>query len=185
MTRIPQTEFGRHRRQPRNDMYEYMDFLLDLARQSEAILEIGVRGGVSTSCFLFGLEARGGHLWSIDQDVNCLGLYPQNPSWTFIHANSRNIQEVQARLPRFPLDVLFIDGGHDFETVWADLENYAPRVKTGGWILMHDAYPIAHRRWQHGVPEAYENFIRQTGYPGEILPGRFGLAAIRKQEAIS
>jgi predicted O-methyltransferase YrrM len=178
--RKSQAEFERFRRQPRNDMWEYMEFLRDLASQSQAILEIGVRGGVSTACFLSGLEANGGHLWSIDRDASCVDLYPQNPNWTFIHADSRELRDVNEWLPRYALDVLFIDGGHDFKTVWADLENYAPRVKADGWILMHDAYPIAHQRWQHGVPEAYQNYLRLTGFPGEILPGRFGLAAIRK-----
>jgi len=175
----PQKDFERYRRQPRNDMWEYMDFLLGLARESQAILEIGVRGGVSTAAFLCGLRNLGGRLWSIDCNADCARLYAGYPAWTFIAADSRAAHEVIPRITG-DLDILFIDGGHDFATAWSDLQNYAPLVRAGGWILMHDAYPIAHRRWEHGVPEAYERFRRETGYPGQILPGRFGLAVIQK-----
>jgi len=36
-------------------------------------------------------------------------------------------------------DIVFIDGGHDYETVESDLKWYAPLVKVGGFLVMDDA----------------------------------------------
>jgi len=37
------------------------------------------------------------------------------------------------------IDLLFIDGGHDYASVMADIGLYAPKVRVGGRIVMHDA----------------------------------------------
>ncbi len=46
-----------------------------------------------------------------------------------------------ARHWRAPLDLLFIDGGHGEEPAHADLEGWAPWVRTGGLLLVHDVFP--------------------------------------------
>jgi predicted O-methyltransferase YrrM len=40
-----------------------------------------------------------------------------------------------------PLDVLFIDGDHSYEGVRADFEQYAPLVRPGGIVALHDINP--------------------------------------------
>jgi predicted O-methyltransferase YrrM len=40
-----------------------------------------------------------------------------------------------------PLDVLFIDGDHSYEGVRADFELYAPLVRSGGIVAIHDVNP--------------------------------------------
>lgn len=37
------------------------------------------------------------------------------------------------------IDVLFIDGAHDFESVMRDINLYVPKVRIGGKVVMHDA----------------------------------------------
>lgn len=37
------------------------------------------------------------------------------------------------------LDVLYIDGGHDYKTVKSDIENYLPLIKSGGYLVIDDA----------------------------------------------
>ncbi|MGH3733829.1 MAG: class I SAM-dependent methyltransferase [Acidimicrobiales bacterium] len=39
-----------------------------------------------------------------------------------------------------PLDLLFIDGGHDRDVAWADYEHWSPRVVAGGLLLIHDVF---------------------------------------------
>ncbi|MDE2099475.1 MAG: class I SAM-dependent methyltransferase [Patescibacteria group bacterium] len=53
------------------------------------------------------------------------------------------IAKVKAALGGGALDFLFIDGGHDYATVKADYENYAPLVRPGGVIAFHDIQGIA------------------------------------------
>ncbi len=39
-----------------------------------------------------------------------------------------------------PLDVVFIDGGHGQDVAWADYHAWAPRVVSGGSLLIHDVF---------------------------------------------
>lgn len=38
-----------------------------------------------------------------------------------------------------PYDILYIDGGHDYDTVKYDIEHFTPLVKSGGLIVLDDA----------------------------------------------
>ena len=38
------------------------------------------------------------------------------------------------------IDLLFIDGDHEYYAVLNDFENFAPKVKSGGFVVLHDVY---------------------------------------------
>jgi hypothetical protein len=38
-----------------------------------------------------------------------------------------------------PYDIIYIDGCHDYEVVCADIDNYLPMLKPGGYLVMDDA----------------------------------------------
>jgi len=40
-----------------------------------------------------------------------------------------------------PLALCFIDGGHGEEPAWADYRGWAPHVRRGGWLAIHDVFP--------------------------------------------
>jgi len=40
-----------------------------------------------------------------------------------------------------PLGLVFIDGGHAYETVLTDFNRWAPHVMPGGFLLFHDVFP--------------------------------------------
>ncbi len=46
-----------------------------------------------------------------------------------------------ARWWRQPLDLVFIDGGHTDTAAQADLAGWAPRVRLGGALAIHDVFP--------------------------------------------
>lgn len=46
-----------------------------------------------------------------------------------------------ARWWRHPIDLLFIDGGHTDEAARADLHGWAPWVRAGGALVIHDVFP--------------------------------------------
>ena len=48
------------------------------------------------------------------------------------------LQQLRELVAGEPLDVLFIDGDHSYEGVRADFERYAPLVRSGGIVLLHD-----------------------------------------------
>jgi len=39
-----------------------------------------------------------------------------------------------------PLALVFIDGGHAFETAWQDYTNWAGHILAGGYLLIHDIF---------------------------------------------
>src|SRR4051794_2779036 len=46
-----------------------------------------------------------------------------------------------ARWGRHPIDLLFIDGGHTDAAAQADLHGWAPWVRVGGALVIHDVFP--------------------------------------------
>lgn len=149
------------------DMEQHMPFLFEMAKGD--ILEIGVRQGASTSALLAGVEANGGHLWSVD--INPCKIF-SHPQWTFIQADS--IADKKRVLESVPdeLDLLFVDGDHTYEGCLSDLQTYGPLAKK---ILIHDClcpdtFP--------GVRKASEEYAWAIGKPLTIREGSYGLGVI-------
>lgn len=71
--------------------------------------------------------------------------------------NLETVEKLKARLSGRPIDLLFIDGGHMYESVKADYELYSPLVKH--IVAFHDIYtrfpnpidPAVYRLWNEIV----------------------------------
>lgn len=103
------------------------------------IVELGVRTGNSTCAFLAGLEVhRRGHLWSIDiNPADVPAEWRESPFWSFLQADGLGA-EALAWGPA-EIDVLFLDTDpHSYSQTIAELYAWAPRVRRGGVILVHD-----------------------------------------------
>lgn len=149
------------------DTHEHLPFLYEVARGN--ILEIGVHCGISTTAFLAGLEAHGGHLWSIDTHPSCRYVHFGHPLWTFYCPWAGDVPN-----PDLPLDVLFIDGDHSKEYVEMDLVTWAPKVRPGGLILCHDADSASFP----GVAAAVRMYCDQHNLKHELRKGSNGLEVI-------
>lgn len=66
--------------------------------------------------------------------------------------------EVAERFADGELDFVYIDGNHRYEFVKADLEAYAPKVRSGG-LLAGDDYGVR-GWWEDGVTMAVDEFVR-------------------------
>lgn len=53
--------------------------------------------------------------------------------------SSHDEQIVELTADESPYDVVYIDGDHSYAGALADLSNYAPMVKSGGYLVMDDA----------------------------------------------
>ncbi len=84
-------------------------------------------------------------------------------------------RQAAGRLPLKPAsaDLVFIDGGHDLETVRLDVANYLPFLKPGGVAAFHDFSSTC------GVPEALWEAIR-AGTFADLLGIHGSLIAFRK-----
>ena len=158
------------------DIKDHLPRLFEAA--SGNVLELGVRSGVSTAALLAGIEARGGHLWSVDRDGGCEAAFNGHPNWTFIQADSLDSARIKAAGVKEPLDVLFIDTNHELHHTLLELNTWGPLVKVGGQILLHDAITFP------GVREAMEIFCGEFGLPFEVIPGSNGLGIITMKKEI-
>jgi hypothetical protein len=62
----------------------------------------------------------------------------QNTNVKLIKGYSQD-EQVRRQVVGRSFDIVYIDGGHRFEEVTADLEFYAPLVSVGGYLVMDDA----------------------------------------------
>jgi predicted O-methyltransferase YrrM len=123
------------------------------ARRPERALEIGTaRGG--TLFFLTRLAAPQATIISVDLPGGKLaGGYSRTRAWLYKRFARRTqrlqllqgdshrrdmLGRVKAALRGQELDYLFIDGDHTYEGVKQDFELYAPLVRKGGVIALHD-----------------------------------------------
>lgn len=152
------------------DMEPHVDTLVSLARTAPVIVELGVRGAVSTWAFLDGLPADG-RLVSVDiEDV--MPLIPERVSkdarWEFIVGDDR-MKSIQRRLPS--ADLVFIDTSHEYHHTVEELA-LAERLEATT-IVLHD--------WElPDVMDAVLGFAHRSRYRiHRIEESRWGLAILR------
>lgn len=139
--------------------------LYDFARTAQApIVEIGSCYGRSTAAIAHGSMA-GNHqpVYAVDSFI---GVHPGDrptnlgvqPGWgassaELLRANldAAGVNGLVKIVPKpsseaaddvpAEIDLLFIDGAHDFESVVSDINLYVPKVRIGGKVVFHDATP--------------------------------------------
>ena len=68
------------------------------------------------------------------------------------------------------LDFVFVDAGHYYNEVLADLRAWWPKVKTGGYLFGHDIDNPDSSFADWGVREAAEEFSAEVDVPMEVFP---------------
>ena len=92
---------------------------------------------------------------------------------TVINADStkpETVGRVKSIVPY--LDFLFIDGGHDYQTVMRDFSNYSPLVRPGGIISFHDVAGIA------DVKRAWDVIKAGLEFREIVQPGGWGIGVL-------
>ena len=79
-----------------------------------------------------------------------------------IKGNSNNILK---KIDMTKIDYVFLDGGHDYNTVKNDLECCVDVINTGGTILCDD-YNLS---YAPGVKKAIDEYVENNNYKCEIL----------------
>ena len=85
--------------------------------------------------------------------------------------------EFEEALQRFEdgsIDLLHIDGNHEYESVKKDFETWLPKLQKGGLILIHD---ILVERQDYGVKQFWEEIAKE--YSTEKHQEGFGLGIIK------
>lgn len=136
-------------------------------RRPERVLEIGTaRGG--TFFLLSRVASEDAQLITLDLPNGPFGAdsYPwrthlvrslgrERQEIHVLRADSQRVEtfdRVKEFLCGKTLDLLFIDGDHRYEGVKTDFASYAPLVRTGGLIALHDIVP-GEEKYVGGVPD--------------------------------
>jgi predicted O-methyltransferase YrrM len=94
------------------------------------------------------------------------------------------VTRVSELLSEQPLDFLFIDGDHAYESVRRDFELYAPLVRPGGLIAIHDIVP-GEEELVGGVPRFWEELKGSATDFDEIVAdwsqGGWGIGVVRPE----
>ncbi len=119
----------------RKELAVFIKYIRTIKRKG-IYLEIGTCYGGSAAI----VTRTNKHLKVFTVDVYSKFIYnhirdklPQN--YTVIQAESTHA----AKSFNQPIDILLIDGGHDFVSAAKDIEAWIPKVKVGGLVMFHDA----------------------------------------------
>jgi MMP 1-O-methyltransferase len=120
--------------------------LYDLARACTgrgAVVEIGSWKGKSTVCLGLGSKAgKSVPVYAIDPHADYrFGDFKTNVERAGIADLVHPIASLsQAAADDFhePIELLFVDGSHEYDLVLEDFEKWVPKVVDGGWVAFHD-----------------------------------------------
>jgi predicted O-methyltransferase YrrM len=183
---------------------------LVLARRPRCVVEIGSARGGSLYC-LTQVAARDALIVSIDlpggpcgggqTELECevfrsfAGAEQRLTCVRGPSCEARTRQALQGVLDGRPIDVLFIDGDHRYDSVKADFFGYCELVRPGGLIVLHDVLALAevHAFWRELEARYTTEIIRDPagfapvlagiqgrapGRPGERTPLAYGLGLV-------
>ena len=125
-------------------------FLYRMARRKGQVVEIGCLFGRSTSSLAQAAKVFGAEVTSIDPFIPTANTDQQSSPEVW----EANLQKQGLMLPRLlamksheavdqfegEIAFLFVDGGHSYETVKQDIEDWLPKVKVGGMAAFHDMF---------------------------------------------
>lgn len=152
-----------------------------LPHEQPLAVEIGSWQGKSSVCLARGLRGKfHPRLCCIDPfdasgDGESSGLYDQRAQQLdngLRRSFEDNLREVgvrglvdvrqgrsheQAQQWHEPIDLLFLDGDHSYEAVRQDFEDWAPKIRPGGYLALHDAMHEVHEGPRRVVEELVNN----------------------------
>jgi predicted O-methyltransferase YrrM len=73
-----------------------------------------------------------------------------------------------------PLSLVFIDGGHSYETAFTDYECWGPHLLKNGYLVFHDIYPDPSQGGQAPY-EVYKLAVKSGVYIEQPMSGSLGI----------
>ena len=158
-------------------------------QDAQVVVETGTARGDSARIWAAALTLTGGKLWSIDKD-SLIGAWGdtfkrQYPQHTFLTGDSATIPW------DLPIDILFLDSDHHYDHVLAELRHFAPWMRKGSTIFVHDSdheagdAPGLYFSLGGNVVEAVQRFTRPHRLRWIHHPGQWGMIEIPITKALT
>lgn len=160
---------------PMQNPWEVNETLIFLERyEIKTVVEIGMYQGGSFCCWSRGIASQPDHLIGVTRDeVELLPTFREKacrgrhyePDVDLVFGLSQTpetVAQVHRLLDGAPIDFLFIDGGHSFGEVALDWQIYAPMVRPGGVVAIHDVNPGAQdilRFWESEIKMSHRSVL--------------------------
>lgn len=98
---------------------------------------------------------------------------------------SSNIVTIQKVADYAPFDFIFVDGGHDYETVSSDYQNYWPMLRKGGVMAFHDIASLDENSYHIDVGRWWREMNADDKFDGKTTEliakhGKWGIGVIKK-----
>ena len=148
-------------RDEKGDISEHIDTLTCYAQECSSVVELGVRGGVSTLALMSGHPS-----YMTSFDINPFGNAPLyrtfaaelGVNWNFVQENVLSTKSIHE------CDLLFIDTLHSYTQLSLELWLHAHKARR--WIILHDTVSFALH--DEGQPS-------MDGLPTEVIDHRIKL----------
>lgn len=135
----------------------HLFFYVKRIPQGGTYLEIGCAKGGSVLCAYLASKFSGISIHFIGIDPKPAGdLYENTKSISCFEFIKSTSDAAKDKIVNESVDLLFIDGDHEYGQVKRDIKNYSPKVKVGGIILGHDYH---YNDPKSGVKEAVDEMF--------------------------
>jgi hypothetical protein len=169
MIEIIQKNYEKKCKKP-SDINQHLPTLMKYAKECESVLELGVRGCVSSWGFAYGLVNNG-------KDKKVLFCNDLNPcNIKELQTNCKDIIDVQYKwcsdlsldFPEESFDMVFIDTLHVYGQLKRELHKFS-KIATK-YIIMHDTtVDKKHGEVRRIMMKQLETLVKSTGIPKEEL----------------
>lgn len=163
-------ELYAHHSNTRSDINEHLPTLLEYAQKCERILELGVRGCVSSWAFANGLLGNG----SSNKYLFCNDLTTCNISTLIECCKKRAItvehqwcSDLELEFERDSFDLVFIDTFHVYGQLKRELQKFGEIAKK--YIIMHDTTVDGVRGEALRCGFNVQHMCKVTGFPKEEI----------------
>ena len=122
---------------------EWLEKLADKVPENGALVEIGTARGGTAMIFHQALRNKNVKIYSVDS-LDCARARSnlRNTDVYLVNLPSREFAEIWKNDIRIPIDLLYIDGDHNFCGIFEDFNAWFPLVALNGTVAFHDYDPL-------------------------------------------
>jgi len=124
------------------EMRSLLKLMLDVLKP-ERTVELGTYKGFTAALLSLATSEKTISLDITDYGTDYAKQYARNLQLFLTDAAIDGVEQVIGNHLGGPIDLLYIDDGHYYETIVKEFALWSPMVRSGGWIVFHDINPLA------------------------------------------